>query len=173
MGVRALTARLPSVPHVAAFDTAFHAAMPEESCLFGLAYECYQRNGIRRFGFHGASHRYVSLRAAEFLGRDPRSFACVSCHMGNGVSIATIRDGRSVNNSLGFGTMCGAPLGTRAGDVDPAAVLHMIDSLGMSTRGVNHLLYFESGLKGILGFPATCGTWKRLQARETHGRASP
>jgi acetate kinase len=151
MGVRALTARLPSVPHVAVFDTAFHATMPEEYYLFGLAYECYQRHGIRRFGFHGTSHRYVSLRAAEFLGRDPRSFACVSCHMGNGVSIAAIRDGRSVDNSLGFGTMCGAPMGTRAGDVDPAAVLHMIDSLGMSTREVNHLLCFEPGLKGISG----------------------
>jgi acetate kinase len=151
MGIRAVTAMLPSVPHVAVFDTAFHAAMPEESFLFGLAYDCYRRHGIRRFGFHGVSHRYVSLRAADILGRDPRSFSCVSCHMGNGVSIAAIRNGRSVDTSLGFGTMCGVPMGTRAGDVDPAVILHMIDVLGMSTWEVRQLLYFESGLKGISG----------------------
>jgi acetate kinase len=151
MGIRAVTALLPSVPHVAVFDTAFHASIPEESFLFGLAYECYRRHGIRRFGFHGVSHRYVSMRAAEILQRDPRSFTCVSCHMGNGVSIAAIRNGRSVDTSLGFGTMCGVPMGTRAGDVDPAVILHMIDVLGMSTREVHELLYSESGLKGISG----------------------
>lgn len=151
MGIRAVKALLPSVPHVAVFDTAFHATMPEESFLFGLAYECYQKHGIRRFGFHGMSHRFVSRRAAEILERDPRSFTCVSCHMGNGVSIAAIRNGCSIDTSLGFGTMCGVPMGTRAGDVDPAVILYMIDALGMSTREVHQLLYFESGLKGISG----------------------
>jgi acetate kinase len=151
MGIRAVRALLPAVPHVAVFDTAFHAAMPEESFLFGLPYEYYQKYGIRRFGFHGTSHRFVSRRASEILGRDPRSFTCVSCHMGNGVSIAAIRNGRSIDTSLGFGTMCGAPMGTRAGDVDPIVILHMIDKLGMSTREVNQLLYYESGLKGISG----------------------
>jgi len=151
MGIRAVAALLPSVPQVAVFDTAFHATMPEESFLFGLAYDCYRKYGIRRFGFHGVSHRYVSLRAADILGRDPRSFTCVSCHLGNGVSITAIRNGRSVDTSLGFGTMCGVPMGTRAGDVDPAVILHMIDQLGMSTREVHQLLYFESGLKGISG----------------------
>jgi acetate kinase len=151
MGIRAVRALLPAVPHVAVFDTAFHAAMPEESFLFGLPYEYYQKHGIRRFGFHGTSHRFVSRRAAEILGRDPRSFTCVSCHMGNGVSITAIRNGRSIDTSLGFGTMCGAPMGTRAGDVDPIVILHMIDKLGMSTREVNQLLYYESGLKGISG----------------------
>ncbi len=152
MGIRAVKALLPSVPQVAVFDTAFHATIPEESFLFGLAYDCYRRHGIRRFGFHGSSHCFVSRRAAEILGRDPRNFACVSCHIGNGVSIAAICDGRSVDTSLGFGTMCGAPMGTRAGDIDPAAILHMIDGLGMTTREVHRLLYFESGLKGISGF---------------------
>ncbi len=151
MGIRAVKALLPSVPQVAVFDTAFHAGMPEESFLFGLAYDCYRRHGIRRFGFHGTSHSFVSRRAAEILGRDPSAFACVSCHLGSGVSIAAIRNGRSVDTSLGFGTMCGVPMGTRAGDVDPAAILHMIDVLGMSTREVRRLLYFESGLKGISG----------------------
>jgi acetate kinase len=150
-GIRAVKTLLPSVPHVAVFDTAFHATMPDESFMFGLAYDCYRKHGIRRFGFHGTSHCFVSRRAVEILDRDPRSFACVSCHMGNGVSIAAIRGGRSVDTSLGFGTMCGVPMGTRAGDVDPAAILYMIDALGMSTREVNQLLYFESGLKGISG----------------------
>ncbi|HVO38170.1 MAG TPA: acetate kinase [Spirochaetia bacterium] len=150
-GIRAVRNLLPSVPQVGVFDTAFHATMPEESFLFALPYGCYQEHGIRRFGFHGTSHRFVSRRAAEILGRDTRDFACVSCHMGNGVSIAAIRDGRSVDTSLGFGTMCGAPMGTRAGDVDPAAVLYMIDALGMSSQEVRRLLYYESGLKGVSG----------------------
>jgi acetate kinase len=164
MGIRAVTAMLPSVPHVAVFDTAFHAAMPEESFLFGLAYDCYRRHGIRRFGFHGVSHRYVSLRAADILGRDPRSFSCVTCHMGNGVSIAAIRNGRSVDTSLGFGTMCGVPMGTRAGDVDPAVILYMIDELGMSTGEVHKLLYFESGLKGISGLSSDMRDVERAAA---------
>ncbi len=164
MGIRAVTALLPSVPHVAVFDTAFHATMPEESFLFGLAYDCYRTHGIRRFGFHGMSHRYVSLRAAEILGRDPQRFTCVSCHMGNGVSIAAIRNGRSVDTSLGFGTLCGVPMGTRAGDVDPAAILYMIDVLGMSTREVHQLLYFESGLKGISGLSSDMRDVERAAA---------
>lgn len=151
MGIRAVRALLPSIPHVAVFDTAFHATMPEESYLFGLPYEFYQKHGIRRFGFHGTSHRFVSHRAAEILGRDPRRFACVSCHIGNGVSFAAVKDGRSVDTTLGFGTMCGVPMGTRAGDVDPVVVLHLMDVLGMSTKDVHQLLYFESGLKGLSG----------------------
>ena len=164
MGIRAVAARLPSVPHVAVFDTAFHATLPEESFLFGLAYECYQKHGIRRFGFHGTSHRYVSRRAAELLGRDPRHFTCVSGHLGNGASITAIRNGSPVDTSLGFGTMCGMPMGTRAGDVDPAAVLHMIDSLRMSTKDVYHLLYFESGLKGLSGLSSDMRDVERAAA---------
>lgn len=151
MGIRAVRDLLPSVPHVAVFDTAFHAAIPPESYLFGLPYELYEKHGLRRFGFHGTSHHYVSLRAAELLDRDPRDFTCVSCHMGNGVSLAAVRNGCSVDTSLGFGTMCGVPMGTRAGDVDPAVILYMMDTLGMSTRDVYQVLYFESGLKGLSG----------------------
>ncbi|OHD73179.1 MAG: hypothetical protein A2177_00410 [Spirochaetes bacterium RBG_13_68_11] len=164
MGIRAVTALLPSVPHVAVFDTAFHATMTEEAFLFGLDYECYRRHGIRRFGFHGVSHRYVSLRAAEILGRDRKNFTCVSCHLGSGVSIAAIRNGRSVDTSLGFGTMCGVPMGTRAGDVDPAVILHLIEVLGMSTREVHQLLYFESGLKGISGLSSDMRDVERAAA---------
>ena len=151
MGIRAVRNMLPSIPHVAVFDTAFHAAMPAESYLFGLPYEFYEKHGLRRYGFHGTSHHFVSIRAAEILGRDPRDFTCVSCHMGNGVSLAAVRNGVSVDTSLGFGTMCGVPMGTRAGDVDPAAILYMIDTLGMTTKEVSQLLYFESGLKGLSG----------------------
>jgi acetate kinase len=151
MGIRAVKALLPMVPHVAVFDTAFHATMPKESFLFGLPYGYYETYGIRRFGFHGTSHRFVSRRAAEILGRDPRTFRGVTCHMGNGVSMAAIRDGLSVDTSLGFGTMCGVPMGTRAGDVDPAAILYLADSLGMSLKEIRRVLYFESGLKGLSG----------------------
>jgi acetate kinase len=151
LGIRAVRAALPSVPHVAVFDTAFHAGMPEESFLFALPYAMYEQHGIRKFGFHGTSHRFVTRRAAEILGIDPGRFNCVSCHLGNGVSFTAVKNGESVDTSLGFGTMSGVPMGTRAGDVDPAVVLHMIDALGMSTAQVHHLLYFESGLKGLSG----------------------
>jgi acetate kinase len=151
MGIRAVRAVLPGVPHVAVFDTAFHAGLPEEAYLFGLPYELYEKHGIRKFGFHGTSHRFVTRRAAEILGVEPSAFNCVSCHMGNGVSFTAVKAGESVDTSLGFGTMCGVPMGTRAGDVDPAVILHMIDALGMSTTEVHRILYFESGLKGLSG----------------------
>ncbi len=151
MGIRAVREVFPEVPQVAVFDTAFHAPIPEEAFLFGLNYDCYREHGIRRFGFHGPSHRYVFERAARMLGRAPAEMNCVTCHMGGGVSLAAIRGGRSVDTSVGFGTMCGIPMGTRAGDVDPAAILYLIEQAGLSPREVYRLLYHESGLKGLSG----------------------
>jgi acetate kinase len=151
MGIRAVRAVLPEVPQAAVFDTAFHAAIPEEAFLYGLNYDCYREYGIRRFGFHGPSHRYVFQRAARMLARAPAELNCVTCHMGGGVSLAAIRGGKPVDTSVGFGTMCGVPMGTRAGDVDPAVILYLLEQEGLSYREVYRLLYHESGLKGLSG----------------------
>lgn len=151
MGVKAITRLLPDVPQIGVFDTAFHTTMPEESFVYALPYEYYEKHGIRRFGFHGTSHHYVARRAAEMLGKPYKELNCITCHLGNGVSLTAVKNGRSVDTSLGYGTMCGVPMGTRAGDVDPAVVLTLIGKLGMSTEEVHRLLYRESGLLGMSG----------------------
>jgi len=151
LGIRARRALLPAVPQVATFDTGFHSTLPEEAFLYALPYEFYQRHGIRRFGFHGASHHYVLLRAAQILGKPCEALNCVTCHIGGGVSLTAVRAGRSVDTSLGFGTLCGVPMGTRCGDLDPAVVLHLMDELRMSSAEIYRLLYHESGLKGLSG----------------------
>jgi len=151
LGVTAMKKLIPDAPHIGVFDTAFHTTIPEEAYIYPLAYEYYTEHGIRRFGFHGTSHHYVSLRAAEILGIKPEKFNCISCHFGNGVSISAIQNGKSVDTSLGFGTMSGVPMGTRAGDLDPDIILYLIDQLKMSVSEVRHLIYKNSGLKGLSG----------------------
>ena len=151
MGVSAAQKVMPNVPHVGVFDTAFHGTIPEKAYVYPLNYDYYEKHRIRRFGFHGTSHQYVSQRAAEILGKDLNDFNCITCHMGNGVSFTAIKGGKSVDTSLGYGTMCGVPMGTRAGDLDPAIIMHLIDNLGMSTKEVHNLIYKDSGLKGLSG----------------------
>lgn len=151
LGVKAMKKLIPDVPHIGVFDTAFHTTIPEKAYIYPLAYEYYTEHGIRRFGFHGTSHQYVSLRAAEILGIKPENFNCISCHFGNGVSITAVQNGKSVDTSLGFGTVCGVPMGTRAGDLDPDIILYLIDHLKMSVAEVRHLIYRDSGLKGVSG----------------------
>ncbi len=151
MGVAAVKKELPDIPHVGVFDTAFHATMPPESYIFGLNYDYYEKHRIRRFGFHGTSHQYVSKRGAEILNKNADDFNCITCHMGNGVSFTAIKKGKSIDTSLGYGTMCGVPMGTRAGDIDPAVMLHLIDNLKMSTDEIHNLIYKDSGLKGLSG----------------------
>ncbi len=151
MGVEAVESCLPDIPHVGVFDTAFHATMPEHAYIYALNYDCYEKHGIRRFGFHGPSHQYVSMRGAEMLGIPLEEFNCVTCHMGNGVSLTAVKGGRSMDTSLGFGTMCGVPMGTRSGDVDPAILLHLIEEVGMTPSQVHDLIYKNSGFKGLSG----------------------
>ncbi|MBN2051166.1 MAG: acetate kinase [Spirochaetales bacterium] len=150
-GIEAIEQLLPGIPNVGVFDTAFHSTMPPEAYIYPLDYKYYTEHGIRRFGFHGTSHNYVALQGAKMLGIAPDKFNCVTCHMGNGVSLTAVKNGKSVDTTLGFGTMCGVMMGTRAGDLDPAIILHLQDVLGMSTKEVNNLIYKESGLKGISG----------------------
>lgn len=150
-GYRACRELLPEVPMVGVFDTAFHTTMEEQAYLYGLPFDYHKEHSIRRFGFHGASHKYVALKAADMLGRKPGETNLITCHIGNGVSITAIRDGRSVDTSLGFGTMCGVPMGTRAGDIDPDIMLYFQETMGMSVAEVRELIYKKSGLRGMSG----------------------
>ncbi len=151
MGVEAMKKLLPNVIHVGVFDTAFHSTMPEESFIYPIPYEMYEKHGIRRFGFHGTSHKFVAMKAAEKLNIPFEKFNCITVHLGNGSSLTAVKNGKSVDTTLGYGTMCGVPMGTRAGDIDPAIILHMIDNLGMSSKDVYTTLYKKSGLLGLSG----------------------
>jgi acetate kinase len=152
-GYRAARAALPDVPHVAVFDTAFHQTMPLEAWLYGLPYSLYERHGIRRYGFHGTSHRFVSRRTAELLGRAPDDpgLRVITCHLGNGCSIAAIRGGRSIDTSMGFTPLEGLVMGTRSGDVDPAVLLHVMAKEEIGSPEASALLNKHSGLLGLSG----------------------
>lgn len=154
MGIRAAREFLPDVPHVAVFDTAFHQTMPRHAYTYGLPWEMYAEHGIRRYGFHGTSHRYVSLRAGEYLreqGIANEDHRIVTCHLGNGCSMTAVKAGQSIDNTLGFTPLEGLLMGTRCGDLDPAIVIHLAQDLGMSLEEIDELLNKESGLKGLSG----------------------
>jgi len=151
-GIRACRQRLPDIPMVAVFDTAFHQTMPARAFVYGLPYRMYQKNRIRRYGFHGTSHRYVALEASQYLagaGIPPDQQKIVTCHLGNGASVTAIHGGRSVDCSLGFTPLEGLLMGTRSGDLDPAIPLHLIRTMDMDAAGVDDLLNTQSGLLGI------------------------
>lgn len=150
-GIRAGQRFFPDVPHVAVFDTAFHHSMPAKAYLYALPYELYTEEGIRRYGFHGTSHRYVTGRAAERLGMAPAQFTGITCHLGNGCSLAAVRDGRSVDTSMGLTPLEGVPMGTRSGDLDPAILFHLGRQRDMTPDQVENLLQRQSGLLGLSG----------------------
>ncbi len=153
-GIRACRQRLPDVPMVAVFDTAFHQTMPAHAFVYGLPYEMYRNHNIRRYGFHGTSHRYVAIEAGQYLqakGIPLERQKIVTCHLGNGASVTAVSGGRSVDCSLGFTPLEGLLMGTRTGDLDPAIPLHLIRAIDMSAAEVDRLLNTESGLLGISG----------------------
>jgi acetate kinase len=139
------------VPHVAVFDTGFHASLPRHAFLYGLPYECYARKGIRRFGFHGCSHGHALLATAQFLNRRPRELKMISCHLGNGASLCAIDHGRSVDTTMGFTPLEGLLMGTRCGDLDPGVLLHLECHEGMTTAQIHDVLNHRSGLLGLSG----------------------
>lgn len=151
MGIRAMQALLPGVPMVGVFDTAFHQTMPEVEYIYPLPYEMYEKYAIRRYGFHGTSHRYVSQRAAEILGKDIKELKLISCHLGNGASLCAIEGGKSVVTSMGFTPLEGLVMGTRCGDIDPAIVTYLMDKEGLDFAGINDVLNKQSGVFGISG----------------------
>ncbi|WP_377888165.1 acetate kinase [Alkalihalobacillus sp. R86527] len=152
VGIRAFQEILPEVPAVAVFDTAFHQSMPEQSFLYSLPYEYYEDFGIRKYGFHGTSHKYVSERAAELLGRPLEELRLLSCHLGNGASIAAIEGGDSIDTSMGFTPLAGVTMGTRSGNIDPALIPFIMEKTGQNAEEVLNTLNKKSGLLGVSGF---------------------
>ena len=150
-GVRAARALLPDVPHVAVFDTAFHATLPSRARAYALPAELTERHGVRRYGFHGTSHRFVAEAAAAHLGENLRDLRIITCHLGNGASVAAVEYGRSVETSMGMTPLEGLVMGTRCGDVDPGVLLYIARAEGMDIDDLDHLLNRESGLKGLSG----------------------
>jgi acetate kinase len=151
IGINACKALMPSTPMVAVFDTAFHQTMPSYAYMYALPYELYKEYGIRKYGFHGTSHRYVSKVAAEMLGKDIKDCKLISCHLGNGASLAAIDGGISVDTSMGFTPLEGLIMGTRCGDIDPAIVTYLQEEAHMSSQEVNNILNKKSGVLGVSG----------------------
>ncbi|SEM44079.1 acetate kinase [Terribacillus saccharophilus] len=151
-GIRAFKEILPNIPAVAVFDTAFHQTMPPESYLYSLPYEYYEKYGIRKYGFHGTSHQYVSQRAAELMDRPVEQLRLISCHLGNGASIAAIEGGKSVDTSMGFTPLAGVTMGTRSGNIDPALIPFIMRKTGKTADEVLHVLNKESGMLALSGF---------------------
>ena len=151
MGVRACMEIMPDVPMVAVFDTAFHQTMPREAFLYGLPYEAYTDHMVRRYGFHGTSHLYVSRKAIEMLGKPVEETKVVTCHLGNGSSITAVKGGKSVDTSMGLTPLEGVPMGTRCGSIDPAIVTYLMDKLGLDAKGIDNYMNKKSGVMGISG----------------------
>ena len=150
-GIRAARSLLPGLEHVAVFDTAFHSTLPNRAKHYAIDYDLAAKHGVRRYGFHGTSHAYVSDRAAAFLGAAARDLRIVSCHLGNGSSVCAVEYGRSVETSMGMTPLEGLAMGTRSGDIDVGAVLHIAKSDGLDVVGIDHLLNKKSGLAGLSG----------------------
>ena len=151
VGIKAFREVLPNIVSVAVFDTAFHQTMPEKSFLYSLPYEYYEKFGIRKYGFHGTSHKYVSERAAEILGRPIEHLRLISCHLGNGASIAAIEGGKSIDTSMGFTPLAGVAMGTRSGNIDPALIPYIMEKTDKSVDEVLDVLNKKSGILGISG----------------------
>ena len=148
-GVNAVSAILPNIPQVGVFDTAFHQTMPDYAYMYALPYELYKKYGVPRYGFHGTSHRYVSQRVCELLGVKPEGKKIITCHIGNGASIAAVKDGKCVDTSMGLTPLEGLIMGTRSGDIDAGAVTFIMDKEGLDTHGISNLLNKKSGLAGV------------------------
>lgn len=150
-GVRAIEAILPNVPQIGVFDTAFHQTMPDYAYMYAVPYELYEKYGVRRYGFHGTSHRYVSKRVCEFLGIQPEGTKIITCHIGNGGSISAIKDGKCVDTSMGLTPLEGLMMGTRSGDIDGGAVTFIMEKEHLDAAGISNLLNKKSGVLGIFG----------------------
>lgn len=152
IGIRAFQEILPNVPQVAVFDTAFHASMPKENYMYGVPKEYYEKYSVRKYGFHGTSHNYVSHRAAEILGKPIEDLKIISCHLGNGASITAIKDGKSFDTTMGFTPLAGLTMGTRCGNIDPAIIPYLMEKTGKDINEIMDVLNKESGVLGLTGF---------------------
>lgn len=177
VGIRACKEIMPNIPMVGVFDTAFHQTMPKKAYLYGLPYEYYENYKVRRYGFHGTSHEYVSKRVAEILGKDVKELKTIVCHLGNGASITAVKHGESVDTSMGFTPLEGLIMGTRSGDLDPAIIDYIAAKEGMSTHEVVDVLNKKSGVLGLSGISSdfrdledasNAGDEKAITALETY-----
>ena len=150
-GIRAVNNLMPNVPQVTVFDNAFHATMPAYAYLYAVPYEFYKKWHVRRYGFHGTSHRYVSHRVAKLMGRDIKDLKIVTCHIGNGASVAAIKDGKVIDTSMGLTPLAGVMMGSRCGDIDPSAVTYLMQKTGMQPQEMADFLNKQSGVLGITG----------------------
>ncbi len=149
LGIEVCKELMPGISQVGVFDTAFHQTIPECAFLYGIPYKFYKKYKIRRYGFHGTSHKFVAQRAAEILEKPLEELKIITCHLGNGSSITAVKNGISIDTSLGFGTVAGIVMGTRCGDVDPAVILFLMDKEKLSIEEINKIIYKESGLLGL------------------------
>ena len=149
LGIRAVSAVLPAVPQVGVFDTAFHQTMPQYAYMYGLPYEYYEKHGIRRYGFHGTSHKYVSAKGAKFAGLDPQNSKVITCHLGNGSSIAAVVNGKSIDTTMGFTPLEGLIMGTRCGSIDPEVVTYIQEKEGLTAAQMSTVLNKKSGFLGL------------------------
>jgi len=149
LGIEVCKELMPGVPQVGVFDTAFHQTIPECAYLYGIPYKFYKKYKIRRYGFHGTSHKYVAQRAADILKKPIEELKIITCHLGNGSSITAVKNGVSIDTSLGFGTVAGIIMGTRCGDVDPAVIPFLMDKENLTVKDINKILYKESGFLGL------------------------
>ncbi len=156
IGIKAAQHNFPGLKNVAVFDTAFHQTMPEEAFLYAIPYRLYKENGIRRYGAHGTSHRFIARETAERLGKPLNELNIINCHLGNGASVCAIKNGQCVDISMGLTPLEGLVMGTRCGDLDPAVMFHLHDRLGMSVAEINTMFTKESGLLGLTGVTSDC-----------------
>ncbi|WP_100399878.1 acetate kinase [Bacillus sp. FJAT-44742] len=166
VGIRAFKEVLPEVPAVAVFDTAFHQTMEKEKYLYSIPYDYYEKYGIRKYGFHGTSHKYVSERAAELLDKPAEDLKLISCHIGNGASITAIDGGKSVDTSMGFTPLAGVTMGTRSGNIDPALIPYLMEKTGKEAGEIVNILNKESGMLGLSGFSSDL---RDIEEKAGHG----
>ncbi|RAI82221.1 acetate kinase [Macrococcoides goetzii] len=171
MGIQAFRRMLPDIPHVAVFDTSFHSTMPETAFLYSLPYQYYKAHKVRKYGAHGTSHKYVAQRAAEMMDRKPEEgLKIISCHIGNGGSITAVKDGKSVDTSMGFTPLAGITMGTRTGDIDVATIPYLMEKLHKSAEELLNVYNKESGVLGITGISSDMRDIE-IAAEKNEGRA--
>ncbi len=166
LGIEACRSVVPDMKMAAIFDTAFHQTMPKENYMYPLPYEFYEKYQVRKYGFHGTSHRYVSGRVAEIMGKDIKDLKIVTCHLGQGASISAIKDGKSINTSMGLTPLGGIGMCARSGDLDPSVVTYLMDTLNVSTEDINNILNKQSGVLGISGVSAD---FRDVEAEKDNG----
>ena len=172
LGIRAMMDALPSVPNVAVFDTAFHSTMPAHAYTYAIEKSVTAQYGIRRYGFHGSSHRYVTRRTAEMLGISPDEVNVIVCHLGNGASITAVQNGKSVDTSMGLTPLEGLVMGTRSGDIDPSIIFHLAREANLNIAELDALLNRRSGMVGLTGNSDMREVWAQIEAGDSDARVA-